>query len=291
MSVSPRGGRRAENGDRFGDRTMIRDLGVVIDGQSTTAGPYALSLAKLLRAHLTAVSAVVEPDLPSYAYGDDLVAFTSAERHRAAHDMVEKVKKGGHQEGLEITALALENLVERSFDPLNRIVRLFDLVIAGQGTPDEAQDSARLMETIVFGSGRPTIVVPYIQSSPASLTSVLVAWDGSAPAARALADAVPLLAQAGRIELLCLDAKVLKGYDEQGTALTQHLARHRIDATFRCVPTFVDIGNALLSRAADMGADLLVMGAYGHSRLREAVFGGVTRTLLNAMTIPVLMSR
>ena len=270
---------------------MIKDLAVIIDGRSTTAGPYALSLAKLLGAHLTAMSLVVEPELPSYAYGDALIASTSEERHRAARDIVKKIEEGGRHEGLEISALTLEHLEKGGFDTLNRMARLFDLVIAGQGTPEEAQDSARLIKTLVFGSAHPTLIIPYIQASPASLTSVLVAWDGSAPAARALADALPLLAQAGRIELLSLDAKVLKGYDEQGTALTQHLSRHRIDATFRCIPCVNDIGNALLSHAADMGADLLVMGAYGHSRLRETVFGGATRTLLQSMTIPVLMSR
>ena len=102
---------------------------------------------------------------------------------------------------------------------------------------------------------------------------------------------MPLLARANRVELLSVDSTALKVNDGQGTALTRHLLRHGIKGTFKQTPSAGKIGETLLSYAADMNADLLVMGAYGHSRLREAVFGGTTHTLLKNTTIPVLMSR
>jgi nucleotide-binding universal stress UspA family protein len=134
-------------------------------------------------------------------------------------------------------------------------------------------------------------VVPYIQKEAANLRNVLVAWDGSAPAARALADALPILVRAERVEILSVDGRGIDDVHEHGRAVTRHLARHGIDATFKRTTSAGDIGNTILSHAADIGADFLVMGAYGHSKLREALFGGTTRTLLESMTIPVLMSR
>ncbi|MFI5015388.1 MAG: universal stress protein [Hyphomicrobiales bacterium] len=273
---------------------MIKDLALIIDGRTKKAGPYALSFAALLDAHLTAVSAVVGPYLASYAYAElryDLVQSARDEMQRAAEEMVHKIKTDGHQEGLQVNALSLDCFEHGAFDKLNQITRLFDIVIMEQAIPEQPEGRGKAIESVVFGSSRPVLIVPYIQTRPASLKNVLVAWDGSAPAARALGDALPLLARADRVELVSVGAKALKGYDQRGAAVTRHLARHGIDATFKHTPSVGEIGSTLLSHAADIGADLLIMGAYGHSRWREAVFGGATRSLLQAMTIPVLMSR
>jgi nucleotide-binding universal stress UspA family protein len=102
---------------------------------------------------------------------------------------------------------------------------------------------------------------------------------------------LPLLVRAAQVEILNVDGKGLEDIHEHGRVVTRHLARHGIDATFKQTMSAGDIGNTILSYAADIGADFLVMGAYGHSKLREALFGGTTRTLLESMIIPVLMSR
>jgi nucleotide-binding universal stress UspA family protein len=277
------------------DRAMIKDLALLVDGRTQKVGPYASSLALLLDGHLTAVSAIVEPYLASYAYAElryDLILSAREEMQEAANELVDKLKSDGSAEGLKVNSLSLDYFEDAGFDRLNEIVRIFDLVIIEQENAEEGPQGRSLtIESVVFGSGRPVLIVPYIQARPASLKNVLVAWDGSAPAARALGDALPLLARADRVELLSVGGKALKGCDGQGVAVTRHLARHGIDATFKHTTSAGDIGNTLLSHAADTGADLLVMGAYGHSRLREAVFGGTTRTLFESMTIPVLMSR
>src|SRR5262249_32763384 len=138
-------------------------------------------------------------------------------------------------------------------------------------------------------SGRPVLVVPYIQKGPLKLDRVLVAWDGSRNAARAIADAMPLLAKAKTVEVVIVG----KGKSDEipGADIAQHLARHDLKVELkRIVSPESDIASTLLSHIADTAADFIVMGGYGHSRLREFIYGGVTRSILSSMTVPALMS-
>jgi nucleotide-binding universal stress UspA family protein len=272
---------------------MIKDLALVIDGRTAKAGPYALSLAALLDAHLTAISAAVEPQVAGYAHAElryDLIAAAREELHETANEAARKLASEGKTKGLRMSSLALDCFEGGDFEKFKEMLRLFDLIVVEQANGGKPEGRARIVEALVLASGPPVIVVPYIHAGPASVKNALVAWDGSAPAARALADALPLLFRAERVEVLNVDGRRLGGVQEYGRAVTRHLARHGIDATFKRTTSSGDIGNTILSHAADIGADFLVMGAYGHSKLREALFGGTTRTLLQSMTIPVLMS-
>ena len=147
------------------------------------------------------------------------------------------------------------------------------------------------VEAALFGSGRPVLIVPYIQQAGLKLDRVLVCWDGSRTAARATADALPLLAKAETTEVITVtdgagDQDEIPGFD-----IAKHLARHGIKVELkRIVRGDVDVPNIILSHAADTSADLIVMGGYGHSRLREFVLGGATRGLLQSMTVPTFMS-
>jgi nucleotide-binding universal stress UspA family protein len=133
--------------------------------------------------------------------------------------------------------------------------------------------------------------VPYIQKAPLKLDEVMVCWDGSRPAARAIADAMPLLQRAGQIEVVIVANERGKRDEIPGADMGQHLARHglKVDVK-RITGGDIDVADALLSHAADSSADFIVMGGYGHSRLREFVLGGVTHSILRSMTAPVLMS-
>ena len=140
----------------------------------------------------------------------------------------------------------------------------------------------------MFEGGRPIIVVPYYYREKFSLRSVLICWDGSRAAARAVGDALPFLAKAEKVFLV-------KVTDEENDAndddIRTHLARHGVNATFERLRTVDgDEVSAILNFAANNGVDLIVMGGYGHSRIREFVLGGVTRGILASMTAPVLMS-
>jgi nucleotide-binding universal stress UspA family protein len=180
-------------------------------------------------------------------------------------------------------------------EALTRHARQADLVILGQVDPNHATrpEARQLIEDVLMSSGRPILVIPYIGQFATVGTQVLIGWNNSREAVRALNDALPLLAKAASITILQAVPTGRKSAPEDvtGADIARHLARHGIDAhTSRTTMTGISASDALLSRAADANADLLVVGGYGHTRLREFMLGGVTRALLQHMTLPVLMS-
>ncbi len=173
--------------------------------------------------------------------------------------------------------------------------RYVDLIVLGQADPDDTQGVLfrPLPEEVALAAGRPILVVPYAGSWREIGRRVLVGWDASREATRAINDAMPLLAGAQTVAILAVDpADDPRDYGEvPGADIALHLARHGVKATVETtVSAGIGAGNALLSRASDLEADLLVMGAYGHSRVRELLLGGATRTILESMTLPVLMA-
>lgn len=170
-----------------------------------------------------------------------------------------------------------------------------DLIVTGQRDPDAPMDDGGGdAERLVMETGRPVLVVPYAGKVKSLGENVLIAWNGKREAARAVFDALPLLKQAKKVTLLWANPGAEEGGGEAGVAgaeLAAALARHDVNVeTARAVSKELDVGDVLLSRAADEAADMIVMGAYGHSRLREYVFGGATRHVLEHMTVPVLLS-
>lgn len=185
-------------------------------------------------------------------------------------------------------------------DPLALVLREAreaDLLIVGQRNPDDPSSfvAAEFIETLLLESGRPVLVVPYAGRFTSVAKRLLVAWSGGRESARALHDAMPLM-PGTTVHVLQMTTSERPPHWAEDTTVGQvvrALKAHGIEATAeeaRCVESDAAIGETLLSRAADFNADLIVMGAYGHSRLRELVLGGVTRTLLATMTVPVLMS-
>ena len=176
-------------------------------------------------------------------------------------------------------------------DQIGRIGRRFDLIIVGQ--PDRQKSSADQVvdEGVLFESGRPVIFVPFIQKGAAKLDRVMICWDGGRAAARAVADALPLLKKAKQVEVVIISDKPGKNDEVPGADLGQHLARHGLKVDVKRITSpDIDVPSTILSHAADSSADMIVMGGYGHSRLREFVLGGATLGLLESMTVPVLMS-
>lgn len=169
--------------------------------------------------------------------------------------------------------------------------RYADLIVMGQrdAAAADARVPAGLIEDVVLSGGRPVLIVPYAGRFASVGARVLVAWNASREAARAITDALPILARARHVEVVVFDGGGDHG-EQPGADLALWLARHGVKATAAQQHAGFDVGEQILSRAADTDADLIVMGAYGHSRTRELVLGGATRTLLGAMTVPVLMS-
>ncbi len=170
-----------------------------------------------------------------------------------------------------------------------------DLAILGQADPDDSDASflANLTTGVMLSCGRPTLVVPYIGPRPTLGERVLVAWDGRREASRALGDALPLLERAKEVVILTVspepDRPALSDIAQE--RLANYLrVRHVEPRIEKFDGRDRDVAAWLLSRAADLGIDLMVMGGYGHSRLQEMVLGGVTRSVLQSMTVPVLMA-
>ena len=195
----------------------------------------------------------------------------------------------------ERSGLSFESRVHEG-DPTGAVIRMArccDLAVIGQCDDDAASPvPADFAQQVVLAAGVPVLVVPYAGSFESVGRRVLVAWDGSRESTRALGASLPLLVHGAKVHAVVFDrgsrSESVQGW--QVEQLRQWFARHGIDATVARETTEIGIGEALLSRAADLGSDLLVMGAYGHSRLAEFVLGGVTRTLLGGMTLPVLMA-
>jgi nucleotide-binding universal stress UspA family protein len=164
--------------------------------------------------------------------------------------------------------------------------RYADLVIVGQTEPDSVT-VPDLAETIAMAGERPVLIVPHIGAAKPPGKTVLLCWNGSREAARAATGALPILKQADKVIVLGVDP----GDDSEGPQAVGWLARHGVKAELkRDTAGGSDVGEIILSRAADQDADLIVMGLYGHSRMREWVLGGASRTLLGSMTVPLLVA-
>jgi nucleotide-binding universal stress UspA family protein len=176
--------------------------------------------------------------------------------------------------------------------------RYCDLVVLGQINPDEAVPGLMpdFPEYVVMNCARPVLVVPFASQLMGKFSEPckrpLIAWDASMTATRAVTSALPLLAQADQADLVVFNADDQPdAHGEQpGADLALYLARHGVKLNVINQTIELDTGNALLSLAADRGSDMIVMGGYGHTRFREIILGGATRTMLASMTVPVLMA-
>lgn len=254
----------------------------------------ACSLAEEFDAHVVGLFAPGSPKLPSYALAEGGPLLRELLDKRNAEILGEAERR--------FREVAQRNGGERSewrtsqSDPaaaMRLSARYADLVVAGQPEAGDEGDLRGLADELVFSAGRPVLFVPYAGRFPVLGKRVLVAWDAGREAARAVTDALPLLRRAEAVELCVFDpGKGRRGHGEQpGADAGLYLARHGVKVMVaRQSGAGYDVGAQILSRAADVGADLIVMGAYGHARVREMVLGGVTRTMLEAMTVPVLMS-
>ena len=225
-------------------------------------------------------------------------------------DVMEAQRKAFHRRGEEVGAafrqackkagVECDWYLHESFTPLvaDTIIgmgRMHDLIITGQPPREEEPDQeADFADRLVMESGRPVLFVPRTGETKAQFGHIVVGWNGTREAARALHDAMELLKRASRVDLVRVDGVPEEGLDEalDVEMLADLLKRHGVPAKAYIIPQdgHDDPGAALMAHANAQEADLLVMGAWGHSRLREYVFGGATRHVLQEMSRPVLMS-
>lgn len=275
---------------------MIKDVVVNLPLKPVHASTtqFAISVASMFDAHLAGVAFVLEPVLPPLdigvaiprSYIDEAIAGAQEKADAAISQFEEgvrreKISAGSHK--LEITDTGAPT-------QFAEITRRFDLAIVSQSEPNEESLDEVIAEAALFESGRPVLIVPYIQKGGLKLDRVTACWDGSRTAARAIADAMPFMRKAKVVDLVIVESDRPKSEDLPGIDIARHIARHDVKVDLKRLPMITDVATTILNFAADASTDLLVMGGYGHSRLREFILGGATRGILQSMTVPTLMS-
>ena len=274
---------------------MLKDVVVNLSGRKPRdfAAEYAISIAATFGAHITGISFVYEPVIPDGTLGGvpaDLIELQREENSKVADEAVSRFDAGVKKAGISAETRVLDASFGGAATRFAQIARRFDLAVVGQAQREGGAGDELMIEGALFESGRPMVVVPYIQQRGLTLERVLACWDGSRTAARAIGDAMPFLERAKAVDIVIV-AEERKSEEMTGTNMCAHLVRHGVAASVKRVTKGdIAIEDALLSYAADSGADFMVMGGYGHSRLREFILGGVTRGILASMTVPVLMS-
>src|ERR1700681_4189608 len=275
---------------------MIKDIIVHLEHRIARdpARDFAVTVAETFDAHVAGVAFAYTPDFPGYVMPEtppDILAQMIAESEKAALAAIERFDAAARRSMISAEHRLLKALGAAPV-VLSRLTRRFDLSVFMQSEPNGV-DNDDMIETSLFQSGRPLIVVPHIQRDGLKLDHLVCCWDGSSAAARAINDALPLLAKAATVDLLIvLNEKTNSNTNViRGAEMAKHLARHDVKVQIETVPAAdIDVTNAILSYVADNSATLIVMGGYGHAKLREVILGGVTRDMLKSMTVPVFMS-
>lgn len=274
---------------------MIKDLIVNLGlGAHDPAGDFAVSIAEKFEAHVLGVAFMYDPVIPGSVMGGIPPEFIDSQRRESqkkAEAAIAHFEQLAKRVGVSYEIRKLEASVSGAADRLGHLARRFDIVVVGQPEREKTAAAEVVDEGVLFESGRPVLFVPYIQKASLKLDRVMVCWDGSRAATRAINDGMPFLEKAKQVEVVIVANKAGKTNEITGADMGQHLARHGLKVDVKRITSpDIDVTSTLLSYAADSSADMIVMGGYGHSRLREFILGGVTRGLLETMTVPTLMS-
>jgi nucleotide-binding universal stress UspA family protein len=274
---------------------MLKDVVVNLSGRAPLdfAADYATSIAATFGAHVTGIAFLYEPVIPDGTLGGvpvDLIELQREENSKIARDAISRFEAGVKKASVASETRQLDATFGGAATLFAQVARRFDISVVAQAQREQGATDELIIEGALFESGRPVIVVPYIQKSGLTLERVLACWDGGRTAARAIADAMPFLERAKAVDLVIV-AEERKNDEITGVRMSEHLTRHGVAVSVkRIAKGDLAVQDVILSYAADSGADFMVMGGYGHSRLREFILGGVTRGILNSMTVPVLMS-
>ena len=277
---------------------MLRNLLVHIPTvqSSRPVTDCAVSLAASIGARLDAVAIGYESLNAGFVAegGGAIAAVMEVERERAverANAAIAAFEPGAKHAEIAYGTRALSAIPAEAAEIIGSLARLYDLTIVSQPELSQPCFDNHIAQAVLFDSGGPVLMVPYIHSGAFNAGNVAIAWDGSRLAARALRDGMPFLATAENVTVITVNEDRDAAGEASSGDLVDHLSRRGIHARIeRLTAEGSNIHNAILSSAADNGIDLMIMGGYGHSRLKERVLGGVTRGMFESMTIPTLMS-
>lgn len=251
----------------------------------------ACQLTTSFEAHLVGLFAIEEPVTPAYALVEGgAVIFQQYQRWREQGEREARKEFDAQLNRCNLSRAEWRSPALDAVSAMRLSARYADLLVIGQTDPEVLSDYSP--GELLLEAGRPVLVVPYAGRFSSVGRRVLIAWNASREAARAVTDSLPFLQRAQHVEIVAFDPQESRGEhgEEPGADIALYLARHGVKATAAQQHAGIDVGEQILSRAADADADLIVMGAYGHSRTRELVLGGATHTVLASMTVPVLFS-
>ena len=271
---------------------MIKDILVNLSYGTSQDGVsnYALSVAETFGAHIVGIAFAYPVRAGGVGLPTTFGRAQQAEAQERAESVAAAFDEATRRAGVSAETRRIEAGIGDVPTRFAHIARRFDLSVIGQFESGRDHPTKNtIIEAALFESGRPVLIVPFIQKDRLKLDHVMVCWDGSRAAARAVADAMPFLTRSGKASIVVADIQSAKSLP--GADIATHLTRHGVNGTIERFPVSkIDVSNAILSYAADTYPDLIVMGGYGHSRLREFILGGTTRGMLASMTKPTLMS-
>jgi nucleotide-binding universal stress UspA family protein len=277
--------------DREGKKVDIKDI-LVHQGDDIHADralKAGVILAKQCDARLTGVHVLQYPELPTYIEAqlpNDVVERTHQEVRKRGEARQETFERAMAGEGISGEFRIMEGHVAEAVALCGRYA---DLLVVGQPDPDHPSATDGLPEVLLLAAGRPVLVVPYVGEQRQIGRRIMIAWNATREATRAVHDAMPILEKADEVIVFSINSEYLDYI--VGAEISTHLVRHGVNATPKhVIAPDMQVGDNLLSAIVDHDIDLLVMGGYGHSRLRELAFGGATRDVLQSMTCPVMMS-
>jgi nucleotide-binding universal stress UspA family protein len=257
----------------------------------------AIAFAVAIGAKISAIACEVKIRVPGQILGDVLLnipAMVAAEVKKSsinAEKLLVAFQDGAQRCGVFQDRILEQCMTSEVPDLFIEYARLRDLTIVPMPEGDHAE--RWYAESIIFGSGHPTLIIPHTRKRAGAfaLDTVVVAWDFSRPAARAVADALPLLEKAKRVYVVTVENEKVINTKRSSAELAKHLSYHGVDIILDKIDALEDdIGDNLGSYAASRDADVLIMGAYGHSRIREFILGGATKSVLSRPLLPTLLS-
>ena len=263
---------------------------VAPDGRSPQRVDAAVELAERHEGKVTGVyvlSRLVVPGFASFELSTEVYKRLDTEQRALAE---EAERRFVERLGKSTAASEWRLMTGDPVDAVTTSAHYADIAVVGQADSDDSHSVAGMADSVVLGAGGPVLVWPYTGSFSVDAATIMLAWNGTRESKRALSDALPLMQQADKVIVLGIDTG--DGKHIPGADVSKFLARHGVNAEARHTVSSSDLGasDALLSEISDHGANLLVMGGYGHHRMREVLLGGVTRDILRQMTVPVLMS-
>ena len=271
---------------------MIKDILVKLEPDASRHGAsdYAISLAEAFGAHLTGV-AFASAGPSAFAFSE-IPTDVLIEEVADARSAVERFVGAARRRLASIESRLISEGDLSASTIFSRVARRFDLSVVMQSDHYSHFSNDSMIKAVLLESGRPVVIVPHTQRDGLKLDRIVCCWNGSNAAARAVNDALPLLRRTKAVELVIVDQGSDKPeQDLRGVEIRRHLARYGVNVEIQILyAAAIGVTDVILSYVADRSADMIVMGGYGHSRLREFVSGGMTLKMLSSMTVPVFMS-